>query len=176
MISKVSSKGWKTLGFQRLDGPGPLTVAAILQNGATLENLRLPNCEAFDSKSIQKLLCSAPNLKRFDVISEYVGGELKPYSLMAMDIVESAEDWVCLELETFECYIGGVPRPDITSKKNGRPFTGIYNDSVRFSMFERSRDPTPGPGTTWSSHQTSSDHTWEGCSRLRSWEPPGPLE
>ena len=136
MISKVSSNGWKTLSFQRLDGPGPLTVAAILHNCASLENLRLPNCESFDSKSIQKLLCSAPSLKRFDVISEYVGGELEPYSLMAMDIVESAEDWVCLALETFKCYIGGIPRPDITSKKNGRPLTGIYNDSARYSMFE----------------------------------------
>jgi len=54
IISKVCSKGWKTLGFESLlnDEVGPLTVAAILQTCANLENLRLPNCKAFDSKSI----------------------------------------------------------------------------------------------------------------------------
>jgi len=55
---------------------------------------------------------------------------------MAMDVVESVEDWVCLGLETFKCYIGGVPRPDITAKKNGRPLTGIYNNGARYSMSE----------------------------------------
>jgi len=140
-ISKVCSKGWKTLGFDTLlsHEVGPLTVAAILQNCANLENLRLPNCKAFDSKSIQKLLCSAPNLKRLDLISDFVNGELEPYSLMAMDIVESTEEWVCLGLEAFKCYIGGVPRPDITYKTNGRPLTGIYNNGARYSMTESTR-------------------------------------
>jgi len=100
------------------------------------ENIRLTNCKAFDSKSIQQLLCSAQNLRRFDSISSRVRGEVEPYSLMAMDVAESTEDWVCLGLEAFRCYIGGVPRPDITSKNNGRPLTGIYNISCRYSVLE----------------------------------------
>ncbi|GJJ72647.1 hypothetical protein EMPS_05005 [Entomortierella parvispora] len=140
VISSVASQGWKTLGFRFMsDRIGPLTVAAILQSCATLENLRLTNCVAFDSKSIQKLLCSAPNLRRFDSISDNVRDEVEHYSLMAMDIVESTEDWVCLGLETFKCYISGVPRPDITSKNNGRPLTGIYNSGSRYSMLESTR-------------------------------------
>ncbi|GJJ72150.1 hypothetical protein EMPS_04507 [Entomortierella parvispora] len=140
IISK-SSKGWKTLGFMNLmEGEiGPLTVEAILPSSATLENLRLPNCDALNSRSIQKLLCSAPNLKRLDLISDYVHGELEPYSLMALDIVESDEGWACLGLETFKCYIGGVPRPDVTCKKNGRPLTGIYNNGSHYSLTESSR-------------------------------------
>lgn len=139
LISNVSSKGWKALGFNTIANRiGPLTVATILKNSATLENLRLPNCGAFDSKSIQKLLCSAPNLKRLDLILSHNHFELGPYSLMASDIVESTEDWVCLGLETFKCYIGGVPRPDITLRSNGSPLKGIYNSGVQCSMAESS--------------------------------------
>ncbi|GJJ68365.1 hypothetical protein EMPS_00711 [Entomortierella parvispora] len=133
------SRGWKTLGFVSLYEPTvkSLRVAVILQDGATLVNVRITACRAFDSNSIQKLLCSAPNLKRFDcIIGHCIPGELEPYSLMAMDIAESKEEWVCLGLETFKCYIGGVPRPDITSMKNGRPLNGIYNDGTRFSAFK----------------------------------------
>ncbi|GJJ72659.1 hypothetical protein EMPS_05017 [Entomortierella parvispora] len=140
LISKVSSRGWKTLGFRSMSGKvGPLSMAAILRHSATLENIRLTNCLAFDSKSIQKLLCSAPNLRRFDTTPSYLHGELEPLSLLATDIVESTEDWACLGLETFKCYISGVPRPDITSKGNGRPLTGEYNAGCRSSMLESSR-------------------------------------
>ena len=57
---------------------------------------------------------------------------------MAIDVVDSNKDWVCLGLETFKCYIVGVPGPDITSKKNGRSLTGIYNSGTRYSMTESS--------------------------------------
>ncbi|GJJ68367.1 hypothetical protein EMPS_00713 [Entomortierella parvispora] len=136
VLSKVPSPGWKTLGFKNLPKIGPLTVSVILGNSATLENLRLTNCEAFDSKSIQKLLCSAPNLNRLDCISASARYDLELYSLMSKDIVESGEDWVCLGLEAFKCSIGGVPRPDITYRGNGSLLTSIYNDKTRFSTPE----------------------------------------
>ena len=135
----ISNASWKTLCFKEISGQiGGFTVAAILRNCSTLENIRLAGWLAFDSKSIQKLLCSASNLKRLDIAPSHVYGELEPFSLMAMDIVESIEDSVCLGLETFKCYIGGVPRPDITSKNNGRPLIGIYNIGCQYSMLESS--------------------------------------
>ncbi|KAG0057345.1 hypothetical protein BGZ83_011588 [Gryganskiella cystojenkinii] len=120
-----SKVGWKTLGFLPMCGNiGPLTVAAILEHAAcTLENLRISDCKSFNSHAIQRLLCSAPKLKRLDTIAEYVHDELDPYSLMAKDIVHSSKPWVCLGLESFKCFIAGVPRPDIQEKSNGRPLS-----------------------------------------------------
>jgi len=127
------------LGFNGVEeDAGLLTVAAILENAATLESLRLCDCKAFSSRVIQNLLCSAPRLKRFDTICE-VHGELEPYSLMASDILDSSEDWVCLELESFKCCIGGIPRPDLRTKTNGRPLSGILNNPDRYTI-QQSRD------------------------------------
>ncbi|KAG0044034.1 hypothetical protein BGZ83_010731 [Gryganskiella cystojenkinii] len=128
LISKGSSRGWKTLGFHWLSETfGSQTVAAILEHAApTLENLRIGNpWKAFNSAAIQKLLCSAPNLRRFDMIPTYGCGNLEQYMLLADDIVNSSESWACLELESFKCMIGGVPRPDIQQKTNSRPLTDI---------------------------------------------------
>lgn len=138
-ISSVRSQGWKTLGFKCPNiSTGPLTVAAVLNHSATLENLRLPDCPAFSSPLMQKFLCSAPNLKRFDTIGFTTYGELEPFSLMANDILESMEDWVCLGLRSFKCRIGGIPRPDLRQKTNGRPLTSVYNDPTQYTM-EQSR-------------------------------------
>ncbi|KAG0045343.1 hypothetical protein BGZ83_009434 [Gryganskiella cystojenkinii] len=135
IVSSVRSEtGLKTLGF-RCEGntAGPLTVAAVMQHSRTLENLRLTDSTAFSSSLIQKFLCSAPNLKRFDTIPYTVYGELEPLSLMANDILDSKEDWVCLGLESFKCLIGGIPRPDLREKSNGRPLNGIYNDPNQYT-------------------------------------------
>jgi len=55
---------------------------------------------------------------------------------MASDIVGSSEDWACLQLESFKCRIGGIPRPDIRARTNGRPLEGILNDPNRYTTQE----------------------------------------
>ncbi|KAG0381171.1 hypothetical protein BGX24_008075 [Mortierella sp. AD032] len=54
-----------------------------------------------------------------------------------MDEVKEGEEaegggeggWVCLDLETFKCQIGGVPRPDVKFRTNGRPLTDPLHTS-----------------------------------------------
>lgn len=106
-----SRKGWKTLGFKNNGrAVGTLTVAGILKNSPTLDNLRLSGCIDFSSKVILKLLYTAPELKRFDTIMDapYEKMVLSQCMLMAKDIVSS--DWVCHNLESLKCLIGGATR------------------------------------------------------------------
>ncbi|KAG0053360.1 hypothetical protein BGZ83_001254 [Gryganskiella cystojenkinii] len=131
LISKGSSKGWKTLGFKyccfQLD-------EAILEHAATLENIRIDGPH-FSSSFIQRLLCSAPRLKRFDVIPKEHHHE--PPTLLANDVISSDFGaWVCLNLESFKCPIGGVPRPDLGTTTTGEHLTGDGRD--RYTM-QRSR-------------------------------------
>ncbi|KAG0052089.1 hypothetical protein BGZ83_003022 [Gryganskiella cystojenkinii] len=121
---------------------GTLTVKAILEHAATLENLRISGCAAFDSQAIQTLLCTAPRLKRFDTIATGVLSDVDSCVLLANDIIgvlpissTSNLGWVCLELESFKCKIAGIPRPDIQAKKNGRPLTDSeYHDPSRYNQ------------------------------------------
>ncbi|KAG0046479.1 hypothetical protein BGZ83_008347 [Gryganskiella cystojenkinii] len=110
------TNGWKTIGVKSSDGEaiGALCVSAILEHSSTLENLRISKCRAFNSPAIQTLLSSAPKLKRFDNIPSimYEGDDPRRYMLKFWDIIRG-EDWVCLELETFKCLIGQVPRMDL---------------------------------------------------------------
>ena len=145
VVFKGSVKGWKTLGFKDTSSAvGPLTVAAILHHAATLENLRVCSCVAFTSPLIQKLLCSAPKLKRFDMFPSYIIGEVETFVLMANDIIELGQQWACVELEMFKCMIAGVPRPDLKEKSNGRPLKDhpLHNpeqDSLERSDFVQKR-------------------------------------
>ncbi|KAG0199930.1 hypothetical protein BGX33_011313 [Mortierella sp. NVP41] len=107
---------------------GESAAEALLKHCETLENLRLDGCTRFPSAAIQKMLCSARRLKRFDAVSRFRFKRLDVV-LDAKDIVQSdGEDtekaeWVCLGLESFKCRIGGIPRPDLLTRTNGRPLT-----------------------------------------------------
>ncbi|KAG0048751.1 hypothetical protein BGZ83_006331 [Gryganskiella cystojenkinii] len=143
LISKGSGvqKGWKTLGFQyesaQYDMLDSQVVNAILEQSATLENLRISAPSSFSSNAIQQLLCSAPNLKRLDIWPSKlsIDYELKRYMLLAKDITEVASrEWVCLGLESFKCMIGGIPRLDLKSRTNGWPLSGIeYHDPDQYT-------------------------------------------
>lgn len=134
-------RGWKTLGFGALDvdAVGPLTVAAILDENvcSTLENFRIGSYfEGFlGNDALHRLLCSAPKLKRFDTILVHYEHARDAPLLRASDIIypstltcpsfpSSTEDdrnlWACLELESFKCWIGGVPRPDVSRRNNNK--------------------------------------------------------
>ncbi|KAF9944073.1 hypothetical protein BGZ70_005072, partial [Mortierella alpina] len=140
LISKGSGvqKGWKTLGFEyrgvRYAMLDSQVVNAILEQSATLENLRISAPSSFSGSAIQKLLCSAPNLKRLDIWpSELrVDYELEPYMLLAKDITEvTSREWVCL---SFRCMIGGIPRLDLESRTNGWSLRGIeYHDPDQYT-------------------------------------------
>ncbi|KAH7057927.1 hypothetical protein BKA57DRAFT_448142 [Linnemannia elongata] len=104
---------------------------ALLRHSGTLENVRLDGCTSFPSELVQELLCSAQRLRRFDAMSRFRFSQMDVV-LDAKDIVRSLsgagvggeeKGWVCLGLESFKCRIGGVPRPDILTRTNGRPLT-----------------------------------------------------
>ncbi|KAG0049807.1 hypothetical protein BGZ90_007246, partial [Linnemannia elongata] len=104
---------------------------ALLKHSGTLENVRLDGCTSFPSELVQELLCSAQRLRRFDAMSRFRFSQMDVV-LDAKDIVRSLsgagvggeeKGWVCLRLESFKCRIGGVPRPDILTRTNGRPLT-----------------------------------------------------
>ncbi|KAG0071734.1 hypothetical protein BGZ89_009608 [Linnemannia elongata] len=143
LISKGSGgqKGWRTLGFQsqsvRYDMLDSQVVNAILEQCATLENLRISAPSSFSSSAIHQLLCSAPNLKRLDILPSelHTDYELEPYMLLAKDITEvKSREWVCLGLESFKCMIGGIPRLDLESRTNGWSLRGIeYHDPDRYT-------------------------------------------
>ncbi|KAG0048148.1 hypothetical protein BGZ83_006845 [Gryganskiella cystojenkinii] len=126
-IISVNSGSWKTLSGMF----GPLAMAAILEPKtlSSLENVRFQYCSAFSSASIQKLLCSAPKLKRFDNYPEFpTWEEKKALALMAKDIIESSENW---------CLIGGIPRPELEFRTNGRPLhDDPLNDPDLHSIME----------------------------------------
>lgn len=104
---------------------------ALLKHSETLENVRLDGCTSFPSELVQELLCSAQRLRRFDAMSRFRFSQMDVV-LDAKDIVQSLsgagvggeeKGWVCLGLESFKCRIGGVPRPDVLTRTNGRPLT-----------------------------------------------------
>jgi len=136
LISQGSPKGWKTLGLsESVDWEdGPQVVEAVLKHAATLENVRITTRESvFPSAAIQKLLCTAPNLKRFDTIPSQRDRYCEPTMLLADDIIKSKQGWVCSELESFKCMIGGIPRPDLQRRTNHRRLHGDLHDPNVYS-------------------------------------------
>ncbi|KAG0043256.1 hypothetical protein BGZ83_011657, partial [Gryganskiella cystojenkinii] len=140
-------------------------VQAIVNQSPSLENLRMNGCLAFTSASIQDVLASAPNLKRIDigpcseVDPDYT---IEKHTLLADHILrgmdcqdgqgqgqdEGNDDnkqrrkgsggWACLGLRSFKCAIGGVPRPDITSRTDGHSLHDkvVYHNKDRYSPQE----------------------------------------
>jgi hypothetical protein len=121
----LSKKGWKTVGAPNVKF-GPLSTAALLEHAATLENLWIEGCSGFTSATLQRLLCTAPNLKRLRALTPLRHHCEEEVKIHAQDLIQSR--WVCLGLETFRCLIVGVPRPDIKHKMNGRPLTGPLHE------------------------------------------------
>ncbi|KAF9906352.1 hypothetical protein EC991_000754 [Linnemannia zychae] len=125
-ILNASTAGWRSLGLPRLPFDihefGPLSVAALFQHIGTLENLRLDGNYYLSSVIIQRILSSAPKLRRLDMI-------LKDRSLLA-DITFNATNiitgkpWDCPRLESLKVHIVGIPRPDLVKRRNGRPLDG----------------------------------------------------
>ncbi|KAG0043481.1 hypothetical protein BGZ83_011345 [Gryganskiella cystojenkinii] len=138
--------GLKTFAYDSIsEAIGPLTTAAILGQAKTLENIRVDlggygsrgrSKQGFTSVAIQRLLCSAPNLRRFDALpSEHQPG-LEPNSFLAQDILESSENWACLNLESFKCRIGDIPPTDLKRRSNGRRLRGQFHDTGLYTQVE----------------------------------------
>ncbi|KAF9538461.1 hypothetical protein EC957_006737 [Mortierella hygrophila] len=82
---------------------------------------------------IQELLCTATKLKRFEGRSFH--RDWAPMiHISAKDLVQ--REWACKDLETFHCAIKDIPRPDIKTRKNGRPLVGRMHrgDSMEESL------------------------------------------
>ncbi|KAG0044036.1 hypothetical protein BGZ83_010733 [Gryganskiella cystojenkinii] len=146
LISMASGDGFtglKTFAYDSLtDALGPLTTSAILDQAKTLENLRVylgwrnQPAGGLRSHVVQQLLCSAPKLKRFDTLPSTHEPGVEPDSFLARDILNSSEDWVCLDLESFKCRIGDIHRPDLTRRTNGHRLRDEFHDPHRCSRAE----------------------------------------
>ncbi|KAF9563392.1 hypothetical protein EC968_004870 [Mortierella alpina] len=125
LVDEASTQGWKHLAFSG-EGFGPLTEAAIMKHVGSLESIDLNIGLGFPSSAIQRLLCSAPNLKSFrGGRPSFVYADVQ---LDAMDMIQSP--WVCYSLEKLQLCISGIPRPDLTVRTNGRPLTGPLHEGV----------------------------------------------
>ncbi|KAF9976274.1 hypothetical protein BGZ75_000280 [Mortierella antarctica] len=123
LVNEASSKGWKHLTITG-EGFGPDTEAAILKHAGSLESIRLDIELGFPSSAIQRLFCSAPNLKSFRG-----GWPCFVYENVQLDVMDMIQSpWVCHSLEQLQLCISGVPRPDLTKRTNGRPLTGPLHE------------------------------------------------
>ncbi|KAG0209052.1 hypothetical protein BGX28_000152 [Mortierella sp. GBA30] len=132
LVDRSSTKGWRDLSFTG-EGFGPLTEAAIMKHAGTLESLHLNIGLGFPSSSIQRLFCSAPNLKRFRgdrYCTIYADVELE-----AKDMIQSP--WICHSLEVLQISITGIPRPDLKTRTNGRPLAGpLHEDTTMGASYQ----------------------------------------
>ncbi|KAF9964432.1 hypothetical protein BGZ70_006465 [Mortierella alpina] len=125
LVDEASTQGWKHLAFSG-EGFGPLTEAAIMKHVGSLESIHLNIGLGFPSSSIQRLFCSAPNLKSFrGGRPSFVYADVQ---LDATDMIQSP--WVCHSLEELQLCISGVPRPDLTARTNGRPLWGPMHEGI----------------------------------------------
>ncbi|KAG0041508.1 hypothetical protein BGZ83_001704 [Gryganskiella cystojenkinii] len=143
LILKGSPTGWKTLSFRNCNYLLDIqSIHAILEHAATLENFRSGDYDHFSSSFLQQLLCSAPRLKRFDCIPVLFDQWRRyDHQLLASDILlskalynGSSDGWVYLELESFKCLIGGIPRPDLQISNLGKPLKGDLFDRKIYSV------------------------------------------
>ncbi|KAF9277223.1 hypothetical protein BGZ68_009455 [Mortierella alpina] len=125
LVDEASTQGWRHLTFSG-EGFGPLTEAAIMKHAGTLESLHLNIGLGFPSSAIQRLFCSAPNLKCFR--GERPSLIYADVQLDASDMVQS--QWVCHSLEKLQLCISGIPRPDLTTRTNNRPLTGPLHEGT----------------------------------------------
>ncbi|KAF9311971.1 hypothetical protein BG003_006769 [Podila horticola] len=109
---QASRAGWKTLELSFAVGFGALSSQVIVQDHApTLTTLNIEGCGRFSSVLLQRLLETAPNLKRLEAVSESSMSHTVDPWLKAQD-VSAGVDWVCLGLESFRLKIR-VPRPEV---------------------------------------------------------------
>ncbi|KAG0098940.1 hypothetical protein BGZ93_009823 [Podila epicladia] len=109
---RASRSGWKTLELSFAVGFGALSSQVIVQDHAsTLTSLNIEGCGRFSSALLQRLLETAPNLRRLEAVSESSVSHTIDPSLEARD-VSAGVDWVCLGLERFRLKIR-VPRPEV---------------------------------------------------------------
>ncbi|KAG0025106.1 hypothetical protein BGZ81_007414 [Podila clonocystis] len=125
---RASRAGWKTLELSFAIGFGALSSQAIVQDhAATLTTLNIEGCGRFSSALLQRLLETAPNLKRLEAVSESsVSHTMNPW--LEVQDVSAGADWVCLGLERFRLRIR-VPRPEVVVTERfvqttGSPTTG----------------------------------------------------
>ncbi|KAF9091476.1 hypothetical protein BGX29_010911 [Mortierella sp. GBA35] len=136
-ILRRGTAGWRELEFGLYDvdhrtSLGAKVTKIILDNASTLEVLKLDCAWWFSSKHLQQLLCTARNLREFNVL-----GGMRTYgpadpSIDAHDVVGS--EWVCMDLEVFGCEIGKIPRPDITRRIDGRPASKLVAGTLQESI------------------------------------------
>lgn len=120
---------------------------AFLRHAPTLERLETPACD-FSPDILQDLLCSAPSLRILKTIEGYIAK--RPNKEVELDAMQvTRRPWICTQLETFECKILNVPRPDIVHT----PIENFFpNPSV---------PPPPPTGST-----PAQDHTLSASARL----------
>lgn len=125
-LRRGSTTGWKRLIFSVTVEQGPTYefaadfFEALLKHASTLEVVRLEDECYADAEGINRLLCTAPNLKVLYVSNDHKDGHSGGY-LDAKAIVDS--EWVCDDLEVFACEIRNIPRPDITRTILNQPAT-----------------------------------------------------
>ncbi|KAF9909038.1 hypothetical protein EC991_009099 [Linnemannia zychae] len=123
-----------------VDGPvnfGSNSTLSLLRNAATLEVVRMDSAAHFESRDIQRLLCSAPNLKELTLLGSTRPEDTGDGNLEALDMVKS--EWVCRNLEVFACEIGGIPRPDITREINDEPADELTVEGTREESLDLQR-------------------------------------
>ncbi|GJJ74624.1 transcription factor TFIIIB component B'' [Entomortierella parvispora] len=120
-LLKSSVGGWKTLSFDGIPFT-PLILDTVLEYADTLENLLIDVLLSPSSKAIQRILCSTPRLKRLCLLPARYSHFSIPAFLEAQDMLRS--EWACCDtLESLMLMIRGIPRPDLVTRTNGRPFT-----------------------------------------------------
>jgi hypothetical protein len=137
-LIKCTSAGLKRFVIHKEAGGyvsfGNWSTSVLLEHAATLEVVQMDGAVFFESTDIQRLLCSAPNLRKFSLLGIGRPEEMGDGHIEARDMVMS--EWVCTNLEVFECEIGGIPRPDITRN----PYDGSAEDYILEGTREESLD------------------------------------
>ncbi|KAF9903416.1 hypothetical protein EC991_003826 [Linnemannia zychae] len=96
---------------------GSKSFEALMDHVSTLEVFRV-EAPCSSSKEIQQLLCSAPRLRVFNILSVDRRRPIEHGTWL--DASDVHTDWACTSLKVFGCPIGGVPRPDIKRKLHNR--------------------------------------------------------
>ncbi|KAF9906362.1 hypothetical protein EC991_000765 [Linnemannia zychae] len=133
-FANMSSEGWKRLVFRK--DKEAVTVLEFNKRpfdqllkvvAPTLQVFRTYSLRLVNMRAVNKLLCTAPNLKELYI---YIGSDgAEEYWLDAEEIVDS--EWVCDNLEVFGCRIGNIPRPDITRDVDGVPWADYFGQGLK---------------------------------------------
>ncbi|KAF8946240.1 hypothetical protein BGZ47_000989 [Haplosporangium gracile] len=133
-IVRLGSAGWRSLVFHVWYTHYEFTpelLDAICEHAPTLKFLDLGGDTFAHGDSIDRLLCSLPNLKVLSIENHHQARHNGGW-LDARAIVET--EWVCKNLEVLCCEIRNIPRPDITRDIFGGP----ANDGIKGETLEES--------------------------------------